>query len=100
MAAALRSGKNLVIFPEGSRSRDGQMTEFKKAFAILSRELNVPIMPVALQGAYEAMPVGKTLPKFRQEISVEFLPPVHPGSLSYEELTEKVRKQISDILGE
>ena len=100
MAAALRSGKNLVIFPEGSRSRDGQMTEFKKAFAILSRELNVPIMPVALKGAYEAMPVGKTLPKFRQEISVEFLPPVHPGSLSYEELTEKVRQQISDVLGE
>ncbi|MBO6060059.1 MAG: 1-acyl-sn-glycerol-3-phosphate acyltransferase, partial [Bacteroidaceae bacterium] len=56
MAKVLRQGKNLVIFPEGARTHDGKMQEFKKTFAILSKELNVPILPVRIEGAFEAMP--------------------------------------------
>jgi long-chain acyl-CoA synthetase len=90
MAAVLNSGKNMVIFPEGARTRDGQLGEFKKTFAILSCELQIPIVPVVLQGAYEAMPIGKVIPKFRQAIQVAFLPPILPENLSYEALTDKV----------
>ena len=100
MAAVLKSGKNLVIFPEGVRSRDGHLTEFKKTFAILSRELAIPIVPVVLQGAYEAMPVGKVIPKFRHAIQVDFLPPIFPEELNYEALTEKVYQRIKRHLRE
>lgn len=100
MAAVLKSGKNIVIFPEGSRTRDGHLAEFKKTFAILSRELNIPIVPVALQGAYEAMPAGKIIPKFRQAISVDFLPPIFPENLNYESLTDKVYQCIKKQMGE
>ena len=100
MAEVLRNGKNLVIFPEGSRTRDGELLEFKKTFAILSRELSMPIVPVVIQGAYEAMPFGKVLPKFRHKIHIKFLPPIAPDELSYEALTEKVYQRIQSYVGE
>ena len=63
LAFALKAGKNVVIFPEGVRSRDGKLGEFKKTFAILAKELNVPIVPFIIDGAYESFPTGKKLPR-------------------------------------
>jgi len=55
-AVALREGRILNIYPEGQRSFDGQLQEFKKGAAILATELNVPIVPVALDGTYRIWP--------------------------------------------
>jgi long-chain acyl-CoA synthetase len=55
-AVGLRSGKILNIYPEGQRSFDGQLQEFKKGAAILGTELNLAIVPVALDGAYLIWP--------------------------------------------
>ena len=52
-AEGLRNGGILCIFPEGGRSFDGEMMEFKKGAAILARELSIPIIPAAIAGAYE-----------------------------------------------
>jgi long-chain acyl-CoA synthetase len=49
----LRRGQVLCIFPEGARSFDGELKEFKKGAAILSAEIGVPIIPVGLKGTYE-----------------------------------------------
>ncbi len=75
MGEVLRAGKRLVIFPEGSRTHDGSLGEFKKTFAILSIEQNVPIVPVCIKGAYEAMPRGRVLPT-PHHITVEYLPAI------------------------
>ena len=55
-AAGLRAGKILNIYPEGQRSFDGKLHEFKKGAAILATELNLPIVPVALDGPYRIWP--------------------------------------------
>jgi 1-acyl-sn-glycerol-3-phosphate acyltransferase len=55
-AWGLRNGRILCIFPEGSRSYDGSLLEFKKGAAILAREVGAPIVPVALRGLYEVWP--------------------------------------------
>ncbi len=55
-AYGLRQARILCIFPEGARSFDGELKEFKKGAAILSRELEAPIVPVAIAGAYEVWP--------------------------------------------
>jgi long-chain acyl-CoA synthetase len=94
MAEVLKSNKNLIIFPEGTRSTNGKMGEFKKTFAILSRELNVPIVPVSIKGAFEALPRGNFFPKPWKKITVEYLDPVYPGDLSYEALAEQVKNNI------
>lgn len=95
LADILRSGRNLVIFPEGTRTHDGSVGLFKKTFAILSRELGVDIVPVRIRGAYEAWPRQHILPRPSQ-ISVEYLSPIVPRvDESYEQLAERVRAAIS-----
>lgn len=59
----LKAGIPILIFPEGTRSRDGRMGEFKAGAAALSQKLGVPIVPVALIGGHDAMPVGAFWPK-------------------------------------
>ncbi len=100
LASVLQSGKKIIIFPEGTRTIDGQLGSFKKAFAILCRELNVPIVPVALQGAYEALPRTRFFPRFFQPVKVTFLPPIHPhGEDDYNSLVEKSIQALESVLG-
>lgn len=100
LGEALKEGKRLIIFPEGTRTKDGQLGEFKKTFAILSKELGVPVVPVSIKGAYDALPKGCKVPRPRP-VDVEFLPPIYPAETdSYEGLTEEVRNAVSVKLGE
>jgi long-chain acyl-CoA synthetase len=97
LASALKQGKSIVIFPEGTRTRDGQVGEFKKTFAILSRELNVPIVPVAISGAYEALPRGKSWPR-RHPVTVKYLSPILPGDEDYDGLCRKIEEMVRKSL--
>ena len=94
MAEVLKRKKNLIIFPEGTRTIDGTLGDFKKTFAILSRELNVPIVPVSINGAFEAMPKGRIFPTPFRKIQVEFLKPVYPENHTYDSLSEEVQSRI------
>ena len=97
LSKALRNGKNIVIFPEGTRTRDGKINNFKKFFAILSKELNIPIVPFVLDGAYEAYPPSSKYPK-GGDVKVKFLEKIYPSDMSYEEITEKVYNTIKKEL--
>lgn len=94
MGEALKKKKNLIIFPEGTRTINGHLGDFKKTFAILSRELNVPIVPVSIKGAYDALPKGSWFPKPFKKVMVEFLEPVLPGSDSYDYIAKLVHQRI------
>lgn len=98
MAMALRNNKNIIIFPEGTRTRDGSMGQFKDTFAILSRELGVPVVPVAINGAWNAIPSGSYFPKPFKRVTVNFLDPVLPGEQSYKSLSDSVRNRIQTRL--
>ncbi len=76
MAQALREGGNLLIFPEGTRSADGLLGDFKGTFAALATELKVPVLPIAIRGAFRALPRGRRLPRFFTRVTVRFLPPI------------------------
>lgn len=96
MAEALKKKKNLIIFPEGTRSTEGQLKEFKKTFAILSKELNIPVVPVSIQGAANALPKGSIFPKPFKEVRVEFLTPIYPSlQSSYDSIVQAVYNQIA-----
>jgi len=98
LSVVLKSGKNIIIFPEGTRTKTGSLGTFKKTFAILSRELNVPVVPVAIDGAYAALPSGSTFPKPLQPIQVSFLPPLWPEKASYESISLGVREAVNEAL--
>ncbi|MBN1533325.1 MAG: AMP-binding protein [Spirochaetes bacterium] len=93
IADALRGGCNVVIFPEGTRTQDGTVGEFKKTFAIVSSELEVPVVPFAIDGNFRLMPYGSSFPRpGRGRLS--FLDPVYPGGREYQDLTDEVRNAI------
>ena len=99
MCTVLKKGKNIVIFPEGTRSRDNKMKKFKETFAILSKELNVPIVPVAIAGSESACYGGSIIPKFWKKIDIEVLEPVMPSAdQSVESLRDKVAALIEKHL--
>jgi len=59
----LSSGESALIFPEGTRSRTGEIDAFKPGLGLLARELEVPIVPVHIAGTFPALPAGKFLPR-------------------------------------
>jgi long-chain acyl-CoA synthetase len=94
MAEVVKQGKKILIFPEGTRTMDGNLGSFKKTYTILSTELNVPIVPIVISGAYEAMSSGAKKIKSGERISIEFLPAVYPSGMTPEELNELVKQRI------
>jgi len=98
LAEVLRRGENIIIFPEGTRTKDGKLGRFHKTYAILARELQVPVVPVAINGAWHALPTGSWLPKFAAPIDIEYLQPVNPGDLEYEDLNQQVKNSIENGL--
>ncbi|MBO4549820.1 MAG: 1-acyl-sn-glycerol-3-phosphate acyltransferase, partial [Bacteroidaceae bacterium] len=103
LAKVLREGHRVVIFPEGARTHDGGTVPFKKTFAILAKELDVPIIPVCIKGAFEALPRGSSFMR-PKHIEVTFLDPLTPfrgnnkEPLSYEELTRQTQDAIEKVL--
>ena len=95
MCAVLKKGKNIVIFPEGTRSRDNKMKKFKETFAILSKELNVPVVPVAITGSESACYGGSIIPKFWKKINVEVMDPVMPAE---DQTAENFRDKIAAMI--
>jgi len=81
----LQHGKGLCFFPEGLRSTDGKVGEFKKGFGILSKVTGAKLVPVAIIGAHEAWPSTAKYPK-RNPIKVVFGKALLPEDLEKEGL--------------
>lgn len=91
------NGFDLYMAPEGTRSIDGKVKEFKKGPFVLSISYNVPIIPVTLINTDKAMPKGFLMPKENIPVGLVINKPIYPAGYTYEErdlLKEKVRNTI------
>lgn len=75
MVQHLEQGDLVVIFPEGTRTKDGALGEFKGGALLAARMAKVPIVPIGTRGAIEAWPRTRVLPAPRK-IAVRFGPPI------------------------
>jgi 1-acyl-sn-glycerol-3-phosphate acyltransferase len=99
-ADALRSGRNIFIFPEGTRSLDGNLLPFKKGAFFLAADTNAPMVPIVIQGTAQMMRKG-SMKVFPGEAVVRFLPALRPQNFSSrEELMETVRLEMQAALAE
>ena len=84
---AMKGGQSFLIYPEGTRSPDGRLQEFKKGAVMMAIKAGVPIVPIVCSGAHRVM--GKRSLIIRPgEIVVEFLPPIDASKYTLEERDE------------
>lgn len=99
-AAMLRQGRSLIIFPEGGRSADGRMMQFRPGAAYLAKHLGRDIIPVSINGAFDVWPRTRLIPRFnrRLRISINKGEAVRPGDYKDPEaMINEVKKRIREI---
>lgn len=92
----LKHGELVLLFPEGTRTSDGEVQAIKPGFCALARRTGVPLIPVALDGAFDAWPRQLRFPR-RAVIHVQFGPPIEPAevaALDDEQLVAEVERRI------
>jgi 1-acyl-sn-glycerol-3-phosphate acyltransferase len=97
-AEALRSGLHIMVFPEGTRSRDGRLATFKKGPFYLAIETLAPVVPIAISGTQTMMRKGSVAitPGVAR---VQFLPAIEPSRFATrEDLLRAVREEIREAL--
>ena len=97
-AAAVRSGLHLVVFPEGTRSRDGRLAPFKKGPFFLAEQTRAPIIPVAISGTQKLLRKGSAA-IHPGTITLTYLPLIDPANFATREaLMHAVHSAIEQAL--
>jgi 1-acyl-sn-glycerol-3-phosphate acyltransferase len=104
----LKKGEILIIYPEGTRSKDGKIHEGKLGIAKIYLETGIPILPVAIKGNFEIMPVGKVFPKFKKVVKINVGKPLefkeeleiaknlNCQSPEYKEICKKITEKVME----
>ncbi len=99
-AKALRAGMPLFVFPEGGRTADGELKPFLSGAAYLAIRAQVPLVPIALDGVYDLLPIH-TKHFYPGELKLTAGEPIETKGMNLrqiEQLTEKLRTEIEGIL--
>lgn len=101
----LSDGHPLLVFPEGTRSEDGQLREGKKGVGMLVAKAQVPVLPARIFGSYEIMGKGKSIPRIGRRLRLRYgsllqlkdLDPGGKGGERYNKISQSVMAAISEI---
>lgn len=97
----LKNNEAVLIFPEGSRSFDGELAPFTSGYAAMAIKSNACVVPVAISGAFEAYPRTKAIPSpFGARVKVEYGEPLSPEflkTISEEEVNDLVVSKIREM---
>ncbi len=93
----LKSGWNLLLFPEGTRSPDGRLQEFKPGVGFLATETGAPVIPMHVRGSHRVMPKGRRLP-LPAPVTIRVGRPLEPGRKeSSRQFTARVEAAVRDL---
>jgi 1-acyl-sn-glycerol-3-phosphate acyltransferase len=90
----VEEGYSIVVFPEGSRSPDGKIKRFHKGAFYLAETFNIPVRPLLIHGAADAIPKGSFILNEGQ-LTLKFLPPIEPNDTRYGDKYAQRTKEIS-----
>jgi 1-acyl-sn-glycerol-3-phosphate acyltransferase len=93
----LRNDWNLLLYPEGTRSRTGEMASFKPGVGVIARKTGRPVIPVHVLGGRDILPCGRFLPQ-SGHARVRYGRPMHPGpGESHSEFTARVEEAVRHL---
>ena len=95
-AEAMRAGQSFLIYPEGTRSPDGRLQEFKKGAVALAIRAGAPIVPVLCIGAHRVM-AKRSMVIRPEEILVQFLEPIDAAKYTWDE-RDALRRHVHDVM--
>lgn len=93
---ALKGGASVMVFPEGSRCRTGEMEPFRRGAFTLADELQLPVVPMTINGSYKVMPRGKALIEYHP-LSLTIHKPIYPNSQGAENI-ERLKKESREVI--
>ncbi|MFV2062492.1 MAG: AMP-binding protein [Chloroflexota bacterium] len=100
VADLVNDGWSVMIFPEGTRARDGRLGPMRSGIGLLATNLGVPVVPVHIEGSGEILPPGSWLPRRRRNahVQVRFGAPImiSPGS-NVQDATDRIGRAIADL---
>lgn len=96
-AEIIKSGYPQVIFPDGTRSTDGKVHEFRAGSYKLAQKAKAAVLPVAISGTFESMPKGKFIVR-PATVKVKIFPPMDSVEMSTGEMAEKCQNMISEYV--
>jgi 1-acyl-sn-glycerol-3-phosphate acyltransferase len=92
-SARIKKNLSLLVFAEGTRSRDGKLHRFKRGGFTLARKLKVPVVPVAIKGTYDLMPAGAWLAR-PGRIEIVVMPAIAASTEESDNLEADVRSEL------
>ena len=99
----LREGNALLVFPEGTRGREGTLGPGRAGAGMLAAQSEAPVVPVYIRGTGQALPRGASCPR-RARIAVAFGPPIRfsrgRGKQRYQEISDKIMAAIARLKAE
>jgi 1-acyl-sn-glycerol-3-phosphate acyltransferase len=98
----LREGDAVLVFPEGTRTRDGELQPLQGGFAAIARRSGASIIPAAISGAFAAMPRGTSFPRPRPIAAIfgKAITPAEIGQMSDEDLVQQLAERIVALQAE
>jgi 1-acyl-sn-glycerol-3-phosphate acyltransferase len=102
LAQVLSTGWSVLVFPEGSRTRDGVVQSFHADVASVAAKLSVPVVPVGIRGTFTAMPQGTGWPRRgRPRVAVRYGAALEPQPAeSAEVFTARIHRAVADLIEE
>jgi len=92
----LKRGASIMLFPEGTRSEDGELQNFRDGAFRLAVDCDVPVVPIIVKGTYEILGKNSKTLNFNSEIVVRALPPVYPAD--FDRSSGNMRKYVHELM--
>jgi 1-acyl-sn-glycerol-3-phosphate acyltransferase len=96
----LLAGEAVVVFPEGTRSRDGRVAPFKRGILLLVKKTGAAVVPVGIHGSFQALPKGRRLPRLFRRCTVAYGEPMTAAELLATGGLEALQQRVAALAGQ